>query len=92
MKLLKKGAKSAGVAPQYSGTAGKIANCQLGVFLADATSAGPVLLDRELYLPAEWASDRERCREAEIPKEGTGIPKPTLAQRLLERAFAALHG
>jgi SRSO17 transposase len=87
--FLKKGTKSAGVAPQYSGTAGKIANCQIGVFLAYATSAGPVLLDRELYLPTEWARDLKRCREAEIPKDVTCIPKPTLAKRLLERAFAA---
>jgi len=86
--FLKKGGKSAGVAPQYSGTVGKIANCQVGVFLAYATAAGPVLLDRELYLPAEWANDPERCQEAEIPEGVTSIPKPTLAKRLLERAFA----
>jgi len=87
--FLKKGSKSAGVAPQYSGTVGKIANCQIGVFLAYATAAGPVLLDRELYLPAEWANDPERCQEAEIPEGVTSIPKPTLAKRLLERTFAA---
>ncbi len=87
--FLKKGDKSAGVAPQYSGTVGKMANCQIGMFLAYATRAGPVLLDRELYLPAEWASDQERCQEAEIPEGVTCIPKPTLAKRLLERAFAA---
>src|SRR5215831_14976309 len=59
--FLKKGRHSAGVARQYSGTAGRIENCQIGVFLAYATSLGHTLLDRELYLPKEWTEDRERC-------------------------------
>lgn len=88
--FLKKGEKSAGVAPQYSGTAGKIANCQIGVFVAYATAAGPVLLDRELYLPTVWSADRVRCQEAEIPDEQATIPKPTMAKQMLDRAFA--HG
>jgi SRSO17 transposase len=88
--FLKKGEKSAGVAPQYSGTAGKIANCQIGVFLAYATTAGPALLDRELYLPKAWSADRVRCQAAGIPDEQGTVPKPTLAQQMLERAFA--HG
>jgi SRSO17 transposase len=88
--FLKKGKKSAGVAPQYSGTAGKIANCQIGVFLAYATAAGPVLLDRELYVPKEWSADRVRCQEAGIPDEQGTVPKPTLAKQMLDRAFA--HG
>lgn len=86
--FLKKGRKSAGVAPQYSGTAGKIANCQIGVFLAYATIHGPVLVDRELYLPREWTDDPQRCQEAGIPAGGTTIPKPTLAKQMLARAFA----
>jgi SRSO17 transposase len=87
--FVKKGAKSVGVAPQYCGTVGKIANCQVGVFLAYATLAGPTLLDRELYLPQAWADDAGRRVEAGVPAEARCIPKPTLGQRLLERAFAA---
>ena len=80
---------SAGVAAQYTGTVGKIANCQIGVFLAYATRYGAVLLDRELYLHADWAKDPERCKEAEVPEERRKtIPKPTLAKQMLERAFA----
>jgi SRSO17 transposase len=88
--FLKKGEKSAGVAPQYSGTAGKIANGQIGVFLAYATPAGPVLLDRELYVPKGWSADRVRCQEAGIPDEQGTVPKPTLAKQMLDRALA--HG
>jgi SRSO17 transposase len=89
--FIKKGTKSAGVAPQYTGTVGKIANCQIGVVLAYANRAGAVLLDRELYLPKEWAQDPARCQEAEIPAERwVSIPKPTLARQMLARAFA--HG
>jgi hypothetical protein len=58
--FVKKGAKSVGVAPQYCGTVGKIANCQIGVFLAYATRHGPALLDRALYLPKAWEDDAER--------------------------------
>lgn len=87
--FVKKGTKSVGVAPQYCGTVGKIANCQIGVFLAYATAHRPVLLDRALYLPKEWADDPARRAEAGVPAEATCIPKPTLGKRLLERAFAA---
>jgi SRSO17 transposase len=87
--FVKKGTKSVGVAAQYTGTAGKIANCQIGVFLAYATQSGAVLLDRELYLHADWEKDRERCQEAGVPEERRKtIPKPTLAKQMLERAFA----
>ncbi len=87
--FLKKGIKSAGVAAQYTGTVGKIANCQIGVFLAYANRSGAVLLDRELYLHANWQKDPERCKEAEVPEERrTTITKPTLAKQMLERAFA----
>jgi SRSO17 transposase len=89
--FIKKGTKSAGVAPQYTGTVGKIANCQIGVVLAYANRAGAVLIDRELYLPKEWEQDGARCQEAEIPAERrVSIKKPTLAKAMLERAFA--HG
>ena len=87
--FVKKGTKSVGVAPQYCGTVGKIANCQIGVFLAYATAHGPALLDRALYLHKEWADDPARRAEAGVPAEANCIPKPTLGRRLLERAFAA---
>jgi len=87
--FVKKGTKSVGVAPQYCGTVGKIANCQIGVFLAYATRHGPVLLDRALYLPKEWAEDLARRVEAGVPAEAACIPKPTLGKDLLDRAFAA---
>ena len=87
--FLKKGRKSAGVARQYSGTAGRIENCQIGVFVAYATSEGAALIDRELYLPKEWTQDQDRCREAGIPDETGFATKPQLARRMLERAFTA---
>lgn len=87
--FLKKGTHSAGVARQYSGTAGRIENCQIGVFLAYASERGHTLLDRELYLPAEWTNDRARCRRAGIPDKRTFATKPALARQMLERTFAA---
>ena len=84
--FLKKGTKSVGVQRQYSGMAGRIENCQVGVFLTYATSGGRVLLDRELYLPQVWADDGERRREAGVPEEVTFCTKPQLAQEMLERA------
>jgi SRSO17 transposase len=87
--FLKKGTKSAGVARQYSGTAGKIDNCQIGVFLAYASPKGRTWLDRELYLPQEWLADPERCQGAGIPATVTFQTKPQLAQAMLERALAA---
>ena len=89
--FLKKGTKSAGVERQYSGTAGRIENCQVGVFLASATSSGCAYVDAELYLPEKWTQDRARCREAGIPDEVEFQTKPQLARRMLERAQAA-HG
>lgn len=86
--FLKKGTHSAGVARQYSGTAGRIENCQMGVFLAYASRHGQTLLDRELYLPAAWLNDRERCERAGIPEERAFATKPALAQQMLARAFA----
>ena len=87
--FLKKGAKSAGVQRQYSGTAGRIENCQVGVFLAYASRHGHALIDRELYLPESWLSDRPRCREAAIPDAVGFHTKPQLAQGMLERALDA---
>jgi SRSO17 transposase len=87
--FLKKGTKSAGVHRQYSGTAGRIENCQVGVFLAFAGRSGHALLDRELYLPKEWAADADRRTEAGIPKAVTFATKPQLAQGMLRRAWAA---
>jgi SRSO17 transposase len=87
--FLKKGNKSAGVARQYSGTAGRIENCQVGVFLAYATKRGRALLDRELYLPKEWAEDAGRRAEAGVPKSVRFATKIVLARRMIERAVAA---
>lgn len=87
--FLKKGAKSAGVARQYSGTAGRIENCQIGVFLGYATPTGRTFLDRELYLPKGWTEDRDRCREAGIGDEVEFATKPELAMRMLARALEA---
>ena len=84
--FLKKGTKSVGVQRQYSGTAGRIENSQIGVFLTYATAQGRVLLDRELYLPQVWADDSERRREAGVPEAATFRTKPQLAQDMLERA------
>jgi SRSO17 transposase len=83
--FLKKGTKSAGVQRQYSGTAGRIENCQLGVFLTYVTPTGRALLDRELYLPASWTDDRDRCREAGISDDVSFATKPQLAQQMLAR-------
>src|SRR3954452_20755112 len=87
--FLKKGTHSAGVARQYSGTAGKVENCQIGVFLTYASAHGHTLLDRELYLPQEWTEDRERCRRSGIPDERAFATKPALARQMLERTFDA---
>ncbi len=85
--FLKKGRKSVGVARQYSGTAGRVENCQIGVFLTYASPMGRTFLDRELYLHKEWAQDRERCRAAGVPDEVEFATKPQLAKRMLERAL-----
>ncbi|WP_443667746.1 IS701 family transposase [Kibdelosporangium philippinense] len=89
--FLKKGTKSAGVQRQYSGTAGRIENCQLGVFLTYVSSRGRALIDRELYLPKSWTGDRERCAEAGIADTVGFATKPKLARRMLERLIAK-HG
>ena len=66
--FLKKGTRSAGVQRQYSGTAGRTENCQVGVFLAYASARGHALIDRELYLPQSWTEDRDRCRGGGHPR------------------------
>ncbi len=85
--FLKKGNKSAGVGRQYSGTAGRIENCQVGVFLSYATKQGRALIDRELYIPQEWFKDKKRREEAGIPGEVMFKTKPELARQMLERTF-----
>ncbi|MCA1626868.1 MAG: IS701 family transposase [Acidobacteria bacterium] len=87
--FLKKGIKSAGVARQYSGTAGRIENCQIGVFLTYAAPRGRTFLDRELYLPEAWASDDERRGAAGVPEEVMFATKPQLARKMIARALAA---
>jgi SRSO17 transposase len=85
--FVKKGEHSAGVQRQYSGTAGRIENCQVGVFLVYATPRGRTFLDRALYMPASWIEDRARCERAGIPADVTFATKPQLALQMLERAL-----
>ena len=87
--FIKKGKASAGVQRQYTGTSGKIDNCQIGVFLAYHTPRGRVLIDRELYLPKSWTDDRDRCVKAHIPDEVEFATKPEQARSMLERAVEA---
>jgi SRSO17 transposase len=84
--FIKKGSRSAGVARQYTGTTGKIDNCQIGVFLGYATATGRALIDRELYLPKSWTDDRQRARAAGIGEEVSFATKPDLARIMLSRA------
>ena len=87
--FVKKGTRSAGVQRQYSGTAGRVENCQLGVFCAYATGQGRALIDRELYLPKSWTDDRDRCREAGVGDDVQFAAKPGLARLMLGRALDA---
>jgi SRSO17 transposase len=87
--FVKKGNKSVGVQRQYSGTAGRIENCQIGVFLVHASARGRTFLDRELYLPKAWTVDAARRREAAVPETVEFQTKPQLAQAMLERALDA---
>jgi SRSO17 transposase len=87
--FLKKGTRSVGVQRQYSGTAGRIENCQIGVFLAYASVHGHALIDRELYLPESWASDRGRCQVAAVPDDVEFATKPQQLMAMLARAIAA---
>jgi SRSO17 transposase len=85
----KKGRHSAGVARQDNGTLGKIAKCQVGVLLGDASPRGQTVLDRARYVPQEWPTVRERCWKAGIPAARRVATKPQRAQQMLARAFAA---
>lgn len=87
--FLKKGSESVGVNRQHSGTAGRIENCQVGVFLAYASCKGHTRIDRELYLPKEWAEDMQRRERAGVPDNVTFATKPQLGRKMLERAVAA---
>jgi len=85
--FLKKGKKSVGVQRQYSGTAGRIENCQLGVFLSYTSPKGHTLIDRELYLPKSWIAEPERCREADVPEDVKFATKPELAIKMIQHAL-----
>ena len=87
--FVKKGEHSVGVARQYSGTAGRIENCQIGVFLGYASCRGQALIDRRLYLPQEWTVDAARCAQAQIPDNVVFATKPQIARELLSAAFDA---
>ena len=87
--FVKKGTKSAGVQRQYSGTAGRVENCQIGVFLGYASRHGRALIDRALYLPEVWAGDAGRRAEAGVPGGVTFTTKPKLGRAMLKRALDA---
>jgi SRSO17 transposase len=86
---VKKGRASAGVQRQYSGTAGRVENCQVAVFLSYASRRGHALIDRELYLPRSWTSDKARCAAAGIPEKTAFATKPKLARAMIARALDA---
>jgi SRSO17 transposase len=85
----KKGTCSVGVQRQYSGTAGRVENAQVGVFLTYTTRVGHTLIDRELYLPRSWTSDPDRCAAAGVPEDTGFATKPALATRMILRALDA---
>jgi SRSO17 transposase len=86
---LKKGARTVGVQRQYTGTAGRIENAQVAVYLTYTARAGHAMIDRELYLPHSWADDQERRTEAGVPAEVEFATKPALAATMITRAVAA---
>jgi SRSO17 transposase len=87
--FLKKGTHSVGVARQYSGTAGWVENCQVGVFVGYASRLGQALIDRRLYLPEAWAGDDVRRSQAQIPESVTFATKPQIACALIAAALDA---
>ncbi|MFF4410822.1 IS701 family transposase [Streptomyces sp. NPDC001404] len=87
--FVKKGAVSAGIQRQYSGTAGRTENCQIGVFAAYASARGRALVDCELYLPKSWTDNPDRCRRARVAEERTFATKGELARTLVLRALAS---
>jgi SRSO17 transposase len=87
---VKKGVHTVGVQRQYTGTAGRIENSQVAVYLTYAAPRGHALIDRALYLPRSWAEDPERCDDAGIPTNKRSFAtKPALAKTLIDRAVAA---
>ena len=87
--FLKQGTASCGVARQYTGSAGKITNCQVGVFAAYVSTKGHALIDRQLYLPKAWTDSPERRTAAHVPEDVTFATKPRLAVGMIERAIRA---
>lgn len=87
--FLKQGKASCGVGRQYTGSAGKITNCQVGVFAAYVSRHGHAFIDRALYLPKAWTDDRPRLEQAHVPATVTFATKPQLAAAMIERAIAA---
>ena len=88
----KQGRKSVGVARQYCGRLGKVANCQAGMFLAYVSPLGRALVDKGLYLSESWTSDQDRCEAAGVPKERRGYRSKTqLALEMLQMALGRGH-
>jgi len=87
--FLKQGRASCGVGRQYTGSAGKITNCQIGVFAAYVSGKGHAFIDRALYLPKAWTDDRARMAGAHIPPATAFATKPRMARTMIERAIAA---
>lgn len=87
--FLKQGKASCGVARQYTGSAGKITNCQIGVFASYVSRRGHAFIDRALYLPKEWTDDPERLTTAHVPENVGFATKPQIARRMIARAIAA---
>lgn len=87
--FVKKGTHSVGVGRQYSGTAGRIENCQVGVFVSYASRFGHALVDRRLYLPKDWAADQERRAEASVPEDVDFATKPAMAREMIARTLDA---
>jgi SRSO17 transposase len=87
--FLKQGKASCGVSRQYTGSAGKITNCQIGVFASYVSRHGHGFIDRELYLPKEWTDDSERLKSAHVPEDVAFATKPQIARRIIARALAA---
>ncbi len=87
--FLKKGRHSVGVGRQYSGTAGRIENSQIGVFACYASRFGHALIDRQLYLPKDWAADKARRKKAHVPEDIAFATKPAMARDMIARTLDA---
>jgi SRSO17 transposase len=87
--FLKQGKASCAVSRQYTGSAGKITNCQIGVFASYVSRYGHAFIDRELYLPKEWTDDSERLKSAHVPEDVAFATKPQIARRIIARTLAA---